>query len=157
MKHAFAVQSCCIALTLCNAVAAEPASVIDAPTDGASICSAAMTDTSLSQPRRLVAPADRPVVKGDRRPVTAALSAASPDSSRPIALACGVVRFDVAENGTVQNVKILATYPSDIGLDIAFQKFMKPMVYQASYAGGPYALNITIRSQVTMMRRPNGR
>ena len=82
--------------------------------------------------------------------------AATPDKSKPIPAACGVVRFFVGANGTVQNVTVLAEYPTGIGFGEALAKYMAPVVYPTTAAGGPYGINITIMTHRRLLpRRPS--
>jgi hypothetical protein len=50
-----------------------------------------------------------------------------------------------------QNVTVLAAYPRGIGLGDAWLKYMAPVAYPQSAAGGPYALEITIKARRTRL------
>ena len=132
-----------------NAVAAEPAT-------GMAKCDAALTDTSTNPPRRLAAPSTKWVTTPNMRVVVNALMAAAPDRSHPIPESCGVVRVFVAADGTVHDVTILAEYPSGIGFGDALVKYMAPVAYPPSAAGGPYGIDIAIRANRRLMRRSAG-
>ena len=86
------------------------------------------------------------------RVVAQTLTAAAPDTSHPIPQACGAIRFFVAMDGTVQNVTVLAEYPQGIGLGDAWLKYMTPVVYPLSAAGGPYAADVTIKTRRKPLR-----
>jgi len=120
--------------------------------DGAAICSAAMIDNSTSPPRHFAEPNAKWVSPPDARVVAQTLAAAAPDKSHPIPEACGVIRFFVGADGTVQNITVLAEYPQGIGLGDAWSKYMAPVVYPQSAAGGPYATNITIKARRKLLR-----
>jgi hypothetical protein len=123
---------------------------------GMTACDAAMNDTSMSPPRRFLSPPGKWTSPPDTRVVANTLIAAAPNTSHPIPEACGVVRFLVAADGTVQNVTVLAEYPQGIGLGDALLKYMAPVVYPQSAAGGPYAIDIAVKSHRKLMRVPSG-
>jgi hypothetical protein len=113
-----------------------------------------MIDTSVSPPKRLASPAGKWFSPPDSRTVNEAVRAATHDKSRPISFACGVVRFSVASDGTVQNVTVLAEYPTGIGFGDALAKSMATLVYPPTVAGGPYALKYAVHAQRRLLRSP---
>jgi hypothetical protein len=125
------------------------------PQTGVAVCDAAAIDNSTNPPRHLSAPTAKWVSPPDMHPVAHALTAAAPDSAHPITEACGAIRFFVAADGTVQNITVLAEYPQGIGLGDAWLKYIAPVVYPPSAAGGPYVTNITIEARRTLLRAPS--
>ena len=128
-----------------NAVVGEPAT-------GMAKCDAALTDTSTKPPRRLASPSAKWVTAPNMRIVVDTLMAAAPDRSHPIPESCGVVRFFVAADGKVHDVTILAEYPAGIGFGDALVKYMAPVVYPPSAAGGPYGIDIAIKATRRLVR-----
>ncbi len=153
-----------ISLTLIIAACADTdtqqgpvsSAVSKGPQTGMARCDAALTDTSIIPPRRLGAPAAKWVTPPNTGAVVDALTAAAPNRSHPISESCGVVRFFVAADGTVHDVTILAEYPAGIGFGDALVKYMAPVLYPPSVAGGPYGIDLAIKAHRRLMPHPAG-
>jgi hypothetical protein len=65
---------------------------------------------------------------------------------RPISSAWGTIQFTVAADGKVQDITISSAYPESTAMREGWTKFMAPVIYPPSAAGGPYIISITINA-----------
>ena len=122
---------------------APQASATGAP-DWRAPCEDALFESGTAPPIRLKAPDAKLITPPDFHGPALALQVAAHRGMG--SNACATIRFSVASDGTVHDVKMLADYPQGVGFGDALAASFALAKYPPAAAGGPYGIDIQVRA-----------